>query len=140
MKTAAFAVATMLLATPALAAEPTGNWLTRNGESKVAIAKCGPGICGTITGLKSPNGTDGKPKVDSNNPDASKRNRPIVGTMIVVNMAPNGANKWNGQIYNPEDGKTYSGSITVKSANELDLQGCVAGGLICKTQTWARTN
>ncbi len=56
-------------------------------------------------------------------------------------MVPSGTpDKWNGQVYNPEDGKTYSGSITLKSANELDLQGCVGGGLFCKTQTWARTN
>jgi uncharacterized protein (DUF2147 family) len=140
MKSFALAAAAVLTAAPALAAEPTGNWLTRNSESKVAISKCGQAICGTITALKAPNGADGKPKVDSNNPDASKRNRPIIGTMIVLNMTPGGADKWSGQVYNPEDGKTYSGSITLKGPNALDLQGCVAGGLICKTQTWTRTN
>ncbi len=135
------AAAALLIATPAFAADPTGSWLTRNGESKVAMSKCGTALCGTITALKAPNGTDGKPKVDSNNPDTSKRSRPIIGTMIVLNMTPSGtADKWNGQVYNPEDGKTYSGSITLKNANELDLQGCVGGGLFCKTQTWTRTN
>lgn len=140
MKSTALAALTLLTAMPCLAGDPTGSWLTRNGESKVAMSKCGQALCGTITALKQPNGTDGKPKVDSNNPDTSKRNRPIIGTMIVLNMAPSGTpDKWNGQVYNPEDGKTYSGSITLKAVNELDLQGCVAGGLICKTQTWTRT-
>jgi uncharacterized protein (DUF2147 family) len=141
MKSIVFAAAALLIASPALAGDPSGAWLTRNGDSKVAMAKCGQALCGTIVGLKQPNGTDGKPKVDSNNPDAGKRTRPIVGTMIVLNMTPSGTpDKWNGQVYNPEDGKTYSGSITLKGANELDLQGCVAGGLICKTQTWTRTH
>ncbi len=140
MKSIVFAATALLIAAPAFAAEPLGSWLTKGGESKVSMTKCGQALCGTITALKSPNDASGKPKVDSNNPDASKRARPIVGTMIVLNMAPAGPDKWNGQVYNPEDGKTYSGSITMKGASELDLQGCVAGGLICKTQTWTRTN
>jgi uncharacterized protein (DUF2147 family) len=141
MKSLALAAAILLAAAPALAGDLTGSWLTRNGESKVAMSKCGAALCGTITGLKQPNGDDGRPKTDKHNPDASKRNRPVVGTMIVLNMTPSGTpDKWNGQVYNPEDGKTYSGSITLKGANALDLQGCVAGGLICKTQTWTRTN
>jgi uncharacterized protein (DUF2147 family) len=134
-------VAALSIATPAFAADPIGSWLTRNGESKVAMTKCGQALCGTITALKQPNGPDGKPKMDSNNPDTSKRSRPIIGTMIVLNMMPSGTpDKWNGQVYNPEDGKTYTGSITLKSVNELDLQGCVAGGLFCKTQAWTRAN
>ncbi len=130
------------LARPALAADPTGAWLTRNGSSKVAMAKCGAGLCGTIVALKEPNDpATGKPKLDSNNPDAARRTRPIVGTQIVLNMMPSGTpDKWNGQVYNPEDGKTYTGSITMKGTHQLDLQGCIAGGLFCKTQTWTRTN
>jgi len=142
MKTIALAAAALVVAAPAFAGDPTGAWLTRNGNSKVAMAKCGQALCGTIVALKQPNDpATGKPKTDSNNPDAGKRARPIIGTMIVLNMTPSGMpDKWNGQVYNPEDGKTYSGSITLKGANELDLQGCIAGGLICKTQTWTRTN
>jgi uncharacterized protein (DUF2147 family) len=141
MKRIALAAAGFLLAAPALAGDPTGAWLTRNGESKVAMSKCGEALCGTIVALKQPNDpATGQPKTDSHNPDAAKRARPIIGTMIVFNMLPSGTpDKWNGQVYNPEDGKTYSGSITLRSVNELDLQGCVAGGLFCKTQTWTRT-
>jgi uncharacterized protein (DUF2147 family) len=53
-------------------------------------------------------------------------------------MKPSGADKWAGEVYNVEDGKTYSGSITMESATALKLQGCVLGGLICKGQTWTR--
>jgi uncharacterized protein (DUF2147 family) len=141
MKNIALAALILLAATPALAGDPTGAWLTRNGESKVTMSKCGQALCGTIVALKNPNDANGKPKLDSNNPDAGKRAHPVVGTRIVLGMMPSSTrDRWNGQVYNPEDGRTYSGSITLKSASELDLQGCVAGGLICKTQTWTRTH
>ncbi len=73
MKKTALAAIIVLISAPAFAGDPTGSWLTKGGESKVAMGKCGAALCGTITALKSPAGADGKPKVDSNNPDASKR-------------------------------------------------------------------
>jgi uncharacterized protein (DUF2147 family) len=48
-----------------------------------------------------------------------------------------GPAKWSGSLYNRENGKTYSGSITVKSKNAIDLAGCVAV-ILCKTTTWTR--
>jgi uncharacterized protein (DUF2147 family) len=69
------------------------------------------------------------------------RSRPVIGVLIVLGMKPSGtANKWSGQVYNAEDGKTYSGSITLVDAKTLTLKGCALGGLICKNQTWTRSN
>ena len=128
--------------TPASAGHPPGNWLTENGRAKVAIVNCAGALCGNIVALKEPNDpATGKPKTDSNNPDAGKRGRPMIGVQIVIDMKPDtAADKWKGQVYNAEDGKTYSGSITLVNATTLNLQGCALGGLICKTQTWTRTN
>lgn len=126
----------------ALAAGPIGNWLTEGGAATVHIAACGNAICGTITRLKEPNDpATGKPKVDKHNADASKRSRPVIGIQIVLGMKPSGtANKWTGQVYNAEDGKTYSGNLTLQDANTIKLEGCIMGGLICKAQTWKRTS
>jgi uncharacterized protein (DUF2147 family) len=128
--------------TGAYAADPNGNWLTSGGAATVHIARCGSAICGTIIKLKEPNDpATGKAKVDKNNADAGKRNRPVIGIQIVLGMKPNGtANQWSGQVYNAEDGKTYSGSLTLQDANTIKLEGCVLGGLICKAQTWKRTS
>jgi uncharacterized protein (DUF2147 family) len=128
--------------TAALAADPAGNWLTQGGSATVHIAKCGAAICGTIVKLKDPNDpSTGKPKTDKHNADAGKRNRPIVGIQIVLGMKPSGtANKWSGQVYNAEDGKTYSGNLTLQDANTIKLEGCIMGGLICKAQTWKRAS
>ena len=122
----------------AFAADPTGLWLSQDGDVKMKVAHCGDAICGTIAWLKNPNDEAGKPKVDKNNADASKRGRPIMGSAIVLPMKADGADKWSGQIYNAEDGKTYSGSFALSGATKADLKGCVA--IICKTKTWTRTN
>jgi uncharacterized protein (DUF2147 family) len=129
-----------LAAGSATAADPTGTWLAEASKSQVRIASCGRTLCGTLVSLCEPTdpATD-KPKVDRNNADTGKRGRPLIGVAIVLGMNPNGPDKWAGQIYNAEDSKTYSGYITLTSANELKLRGCVGGGLICKTQTWTRT-
>jgi uncharacterized protein (DUF2147 family) len=127
--------------TPASAGDPRGNWMTEDGKAKVAIASCGGSLCGNIVALTEPNDpATGKPKTDSNNPDAARRARPMVGVQIVIGMKPDSADKWKGQVYNAEDGKTYSGSITLVDAKRLTLQGCALGGLICKSQTWTRSN
>jgi uncharacterized protein (DUF2147 family) len=122
-------------------ADPSGTWLTENGRSRIRIADCGGALCGTIVWLKEPNDPDtGKPKTDKNNSDASKRSRPLLGTQIVLGMKPAGADKWTGQVYNAEDGKTYSGNLTYSGGGSLQLQGCALGGLVCKSQTWTRVN
>src|SRR5437763_696756 len=96
---------------------------------------------GTIGGLKEPiDPATGQAKTDKNNADAAKQKRPLIGVPIVRSMKPNGPDKWAGQVYNAEDGKTYSGNIVMQGANALKLEGCALGGLICKGQTWTRAN
>jgi uncharacterized protein (DUF2147 family) len=130
-----------LVATQALAGDPRGHWLTENSRAKVTIVSCGGALCGNIVALKEPDDpATGKPRTDSYNPDAAKRARPVIGVQIVIDMKPDTADRWKGEVYNVEDGKTYSGSITLVNATTLNLQGCALGGLICKTQTWTRTN
>ena len=127
-----------MTSSPAWAGDPTGMWLSQDGDVKMKVACCGDAICSTIAWLTNPNDEKAKPKVDLNNADASKRSRPIMGSAIILPMKADGADKWSGQVYNAEDGKTYSGSFALSGANKDDLKGCVA--IICKTKTWTRTN
>jgi uncharacterized protein (DUF2147 family) len=127
------------LNTPALAADPLGTWYTADNDSQVRITNCGGALCGAIVWLKEPNDPDtGKPKTDKHNPDAGKQNQPLIGVQIVLGMKPSGTDQWSGDVYNAQDGRTYSGSFTMISANAAELKGCVMGGLICKGQAWTR--
>jgi len=143
--TAVFAVAAIALAAlgsaPASAADPHGTWLTGSKKSKVKIESCGGALCGKLVWLAEPNDPEtNKPKLDKNNADAGKRGRPLLGVPIVLSMKPSGTpDKWEGEVYNAEDGKIYSGSFTMTGANTADLKGCVAS-IFCKTQVWTRSN
>ncbi len=73
----------------ARAADPTGLWLTADQSAKIRVEHCPDGYWGSIDWERVP-GTD------SNNPDPSKRGRPLLGTPILVAMKPSAANKWDG--------------------------------------------
>jgi uncharacterized protein (DUF2147 family) len=113
------------------AEDALGVWQNPENQSHTEFYKCGDGVCGKIVKV-----VDGQ-KTDDKNPDPAKRNRPIVGLVIMQGAKKAGPNKWSGQLYNRADGKTYSGTVTVKSKNELDLSGCVAA-IFCKTTTFTR--
>jgi uncharacterized protein (DUF2147 family) len=132
MKFVVAATITVLLAAclaHAQPAEPSGTYISETGDTRVRIAKCGAAYCGTIVGVKG----DAK---DSNNPDPAKRSRSLVGVQMISDIRPS-ADGWTGSLYNPKDGKTYSGKMKLNGTS-LELSGCVLGGLICRSQTWAR--
>lgn len=120
--------------TLSLAADAKGDWVRPNGASKIRISSCGAALCGKLIWLKTP-------RNDTNNPDASLREQPLLGARIVKSMKPTAkSNQWKGKVYNAEDGKTYTGFIELTAADKLKLEGCVMGGLICKGETWTRAN
>ncbi len=86
----------------------SGVWRLDSGKVTVRIAPCGASLCGAIVGLAKPLNKKGRPKVDKKNPNESLRNRPLMGLTILANMKPAGENKWQGTIYNADDGRTYS--------------------------------
>ena len=131
----------IVLSGPAFAGDPSGTWLTEGGKSQIRLAHCGEVLCGRIQWLKEPSDPTGKPKRDIRNPDPGKRDRPIIGADILMGMKPGEtADQWAGDIYNPEDGKTYQARLTLQDARTLQVKGCVLGGLICKSQAWSRVN
>jgi uncharacterized protein (DUF2147 family) len=135
-------IAAMWLAgsvTPAHAADPSGTWYTKGRLARVQIARCAEDFCGTIVALKDPiDPATGKPQTDTENEDRTKRNRPVIGIQVVIGMKPAGANKWSGQFYSPEEGKTVSGNLVLNDAETLTVEGCLLGGLLCRSETWTR--
>jgi uncharacterized protein (DUF2147 family) len=110
---------------------PIGEWIPKGGEGRVQIRSCGQALCGYASGA-NPNDTD------RHNPDASKRNRPMNGMPVLIDMKPAKNDHWEGQAYNPTDGRTYSSNISLKSADVLRIEGCVFGGLFCGGEDWTR--
>lgn len=97
-------------ATAAGAAEPiVGNWKTESGET-AAIASCGSAFCVTLKTGKH----------------AGKQ---------IGRMSGKGTD-YTGEITDPANDKTYSGSAAVAGAS-LKMKGCVMK-VFCKSQTWSK--
>ncbi|MBM3554032.1 MAG: DUF2147 domain-containing protein [Alphaproteobacteria bacterium] len=132
-------LALALLAWTAPALGANGTWLTESGGGQVEIGPCGEALCGRIVWLKEPLDTAGQPKRDKENPDPARRERPILGLAMLEGFRPAGENKWaDGTIYNPEDGKTYSCTMTLEGNGTLKVRGYVGVPLFGKTQVWTR--
>ena len=137
IKTAAFALATTLFAASAAWAEPgpVGDWSTHHAGGVVRISECDGGLCGKVVN-SDPIKADPDAK-DAHNSDASLRTRPLKGLTVFYGVK-GGPTEWSGgSVYNPEDGKTYHGSIKLVDPDTLKLTGCVFGPL-CQSQTWTR--
>ncbi len=104
---------------PSVAQDATGLWLRDTGGSQVRISPCGDALCGSISWLKELS-------------DVAR-----VGQRVFYDMKPQGGATWKGTAFNPEDGKTYSGTMKL-SGDTLTTAGCVLGGLICKSAHWTR--
>ena len=127
-----------LMSGPALAADPSGTWMSEDGGTRVRITNCGESLCGSVVWLKEP--TDkatGKPKTDKHNPDDAKKNRPMLGLQVILGMKPNGADRWSGQIYNADEGKTYRSNLMLQSPTKARVEGCVLQ-IICIGESWTK--
>ena len=114
------AVSMAAFGSAASAGDVQGEWMRSDGVAQVRFSKCGGAICGAISWLKDPKNDPGK-----------------VGQQVFFDMKPAGDDVWKGSAFNPEDGKTYSGKLTL-SGDHLVTAGCVLGGLICKSMSWTR--
>jgi len=133
MSAAAFLAMAASVADAQTAEDAFGVWEHPENKSHVQIYKCGSGLCAKIVKV-----VDGQ-KTDDKNPSTALKSRPVVGLVIMSGAQKTGPSQWKGDLYNRADGATYTGMLTVKSKNALDLQGCTAV-VFCKTVTWTRVS
>ncbi len=123
-----------------------GVWFNGEKDARIEIIKCGDRYCGKVVWLREPDypegskdGVPGTPKLDHNNPDPSLRKVPIIGLQIVHDFRYAGDDLWkDGRVYDPKNGKTYRGKMTLVSPGRLDLRGFIGISLIGRTTTWTR--
>jgi len=127
----AICAATFSLASIAQAAEPVGEWRVANGEANIRIDDCDGALWGIISWEKEPG------NVDSNNPNPAERNRPTLGLPILLAMRPTKPGLWEGEVYNAQNGRTYSSRLSLISPDVLRIEGCVLG-FLCGGENWTR--
>ncbi|MBD2756144.1 DUF2147 domain-containing protein [Spirosoma sp. BT704] len=118
-----------------------GKWLSSKKRNQVQIYRQGNKYYGKLVWMLEPNEpATNKPKMDKENPDEKLRSRPLMGLVLLTNLTYKGNNVWSdGEIYNPEDGKTYNCEVSLKDPNSIDLRGYMMGiSFLGKTKTWTR--
>ena len=100
-----------LTAGAAIADPIEGTWKRPNGVL-VKIAACGTDFC--VTGASGPHAGESGGK-----------------------LTPGGGGKYAGALISPDNGKSITAKVSIAGA-ALAFTGCAAGGMMCKTESWAR--
>ncbi|WP_132255067.1 DUF2147 domain-containing protein [Methylobacterium segetis] len=118
---------------------PTGTWLTEDGRARVRTEPCGSDatrLCGFIVWGSKPLDENGKPKVDRYNPNPAKQGRPQLGHQMLLGLKSNSDGRFEGKIYNAEDGKSYDVMVWSDQPSLLTVKGCML--VFCASQAWKR--
>ena len=113
-----------------------GRWASNN--SILEIGETGGVLHATIISILDPlykegeEGPVGTTRVDRHNPTESLRTRPILG-MDLLDGYQYRDGKWQGQLYDPESGKTYKSQITLSSDGNLQIRGYIGAPMFGRT-------
>lgn len=121
------------LAQPVAAPAQAGRWVTESGNLEVDIAPCGDAWCGTVTRVIA-NRSMSAPGSDMQAADS----RPALGMVILTGLRPGSEGVLDGQIYNRENGKTYSARLTPDGADQMQVRAYIGMPMLGKTQLWRR--
>jgi uncharacterized protein (DUF2147 family) len=140
----------LLSGTPAAAqAAIEGTWRTKL-NSEVTIYPCPEGFCGHLTRIVVPEETlseeeaaaaaamDPSQFFDQRNKDPNLRSRPMLGLHMLTLRPSDEAHIFDGDVYNPQDGNTYSGYVEVLGPDTMRLNGCVLYNIVCMGEDWTR--
>lgn len=126
-----------------------GTWRTLL-LSEVTIAPCAEGFCGYLSRIVVPDGLLSGAEAeaaaamrpedffDHRNKDPALRSRPMLGLQILTLHQGAQPYVFEGEIYNPEDGNSYSGYLELLGPDQVRLNGCVLFNVICRGEDWAR--
>lgn len=117
-----------------------GFWVTGERDWVVEITNCPTGFCGKLVGLSQ----DARPNVlrtDTRNPKRAKRGLSLCGLSIMGSFHPSKdtPRQWEGGwVYDPQNGKTYSGKMRLDGPDTLKVRGYVLFPLFGRDKTLSR--
>ena len=105
-----------------------GVWRNPSNSVHVQIERCGQQMCGTVSWAND------KAKADSRRGGTD----PLIGTQLFRDFSEEEPGVWRGQVFVPDLGETFSGTVTVVDTNTIRARGCLLGAIGCRTQVWTR--
>ncbi len=123
------AAALALLPAAANAASPLeGLWRNPKGSVVVRIAPCGQQLCGKVV----------RANAKARSKAAEGGTDQLIGTTLLSNITPVGANRWKGRVFLPKQNTHATGNLRL-AGRQLTVQGCLLL-VVCKDQTWVKVS
>ena len=128
------------LAQTAATTPPLGVWADDTGDSHIELYRCGEELCGRLVWLRQPTDSNGKPRLDQNNPEEKRRTQPLKNLTVLQHLRHNpDTDRWeSGEIYDPENGRTYSCYVSAAGKDRLEVKGYIGFSMIGKSHYWQR--
>lgn len=140
MRQAAMGAMLALLSATAWSQEgPQGRWITASGNLEVEIAPCAKALCGTVTqvlGNRSMSRDGQEMKAADTRPAMGMK---ILQNFVAETLEDQRTTRWEGEIYNRENGKTYACLMWLNADGSLQVRPYVGLSLFGRTQTWQRS-
>jgi uncharacterized protein (DUF2147 family) len=142
---AALAVSLLLGVLPAFAAEiasPLGRWQMIDDETNtprgiVEVTQVNGELQGRFVEAYPRRGED--PNAVCFKCEGERKDKPIVGMVILWGLEPTGADWSGGHILDPTKGKVYQATLTlIEGGDKVRVRGFIGLSLFGRTQTWVR--
>ena len=112
-----------------------GTWLTENA-TEITIAPCQQWLCGYLSKIVIPEDVYAQHKdsidaigianlTDDKNPDPALKSRTLLGLPMITLKTKISPVRYEGELYNPEDGQVYYGKVELSDWQTLLLRGCL---------------
>jgi uncharacterized protein (DUF2147 family) len=128
MKGPMILLASLLLAAPAAAQELEGQWTNDKRTIVVQVERCGAAYCGKVI-----RATD-KAKEKARKGGTAN----LIGTQLLTGLTPIGGGRFRGRAFVPKRNLHATATVRQLSNDEMQVQGCVWGGLLCGKERWTR--
>lgn len=110
-----------------------GEWFTAAKDAKILVYEEAGKYYGKIVWANRNLGKDEK------NPDHSKRNNELIGSIMLSDFVFGGNAQWkNGKIYDPTSGKIYSCTMKLRDEFTLEIRGYIGISLFGRTEVWTK--
>jgi uncharacterized protein (DUF2147 family) len=105
-----------------------GLWENPNSSVRVGTGESGDWSCGAIilANEKAAKAVQGAGTTE------------LVGVKRQRDCRPTAPNHWQGHVFVSELGNSYYSTITKLNGDQIEINGCLLGGLIYKSQIWRR--
>ncbi len=127
----------LILSTTSIIAQDkiVGTWLSEDKKGRTQFFKVKNKYYGKLVWMSNPNGNNGKPLKDTQNPNSNLKNKAILNSVFITGLTYDSEDKeWiNGKVYDYKSGKTYDCSVHLEN-NKLYFRGYL--GWLYETKEW----